>query len=133
MVRVSSFKERVSSCDEGAGRRATSFYLEEVPVDRRPKPATARVVIHRDHAAGPPLLRQPDPVCTAAPSTEKSARPKVIQDNNLNKFLLGAGKQGCPLALLLGPDDPYHSALWGVTAAPWSGRRLLVRCQKPPS
>src|SRR5689334_21878575 len=39
-----------------------------------PRPETARVAHHRMDAAGPPLLRPPDPVITAAPSVEESAR-----------------------------------------------------------
>src|SRR4051795_8974649 len=38
------------------------------------RPETARVAHHRIDAAGPPLLRPPDPVITAAPSVEESER-----------------------------------------------------------
>src|SRR4051812_19588921 len=38
------------------------------------RPETARVAHHRMDAAGPPLLRPPDPVITAAPSVEVSGR-----------------------------------------------------------
>src|SRR5215212_6711527 len=57
-----------SSWPGGRTRRAPAFALDA------PRPATARVPWHRPRTAGPPPLRPPDPVITAAPSTERSER-----------------------------------------------------------